>query len=286
MWAEGADGMKQQAFALMFVGDDYIETMGLELIAGRDFQPGRADAERTFIANEAAAKLMEWGDNAVGKKVRFFHDKDETKQVIGVVKDFHWNSLHNNIEPLFLVRGDGDGGFLHVRVSGGNLPETMNFIRDTWTKFDTNHPYEYMFLDQEFDKQYRADEVQHKLLSWLSGICIFISLLGLLGLAAFNATQRTKEIGIRKVHGAAVPQIIYLLYRDVMILVLIASVTVIPVSLYVINDWLGNFAYRVELNYFLFVLVSLLAIVVSFLAVAFHSLRTAQTNPVESLKYE
>lgn len=287
MWAEGEDGtMKQQAFALMFVGDDYLKTMGLTLLDGRDFQQGRADADRAFIANEAAVKLMGWGDEAVGKKVRFFHDKDETKQVVGIVKDFNWNSLHNNIEPLFLVRADGDGGFLHLKVAGGDLPETMEFIRKTWTRYDTNHPYEYFFLDQEFDKQYRADEVQYQLLSGLSVICIFISLLGLLGLSAFSATQRTKEIGIRKVHGAAVSQIIYLLYKDVMILVLIAAVAVIPVSLYMIDDWMGNFAYKTNLNYLTFGVVAVLALAISFFTVAFHSLRTARTNPVESLKYE
>jgi putative ABC transport system permease protein len=287
MWAEGEDGaMKQQAFALMFVGDDYLKTMGLKLIDGRDFQPGRADADRAFIANEAAAKLMGWGDKSVGKMVRFFHDKDETKKVVGVVKDFHWNSLHNNIEPLLIVRAGGDGGFLHLKVSGGDLPETMEYIRKTWTKYDTNHPYEYFFLDQEFDKQYKADELQYQLLSWLSVICIFISLLGLLGLSAFSATQRTKEIGIRKVHGAHVPHIIYLLYKDIMILVIIAAIAIIPLSLYMINDWMGNFAYKTNLNYLTFGLVALLALALSFLTVAFHSLRTARTNPVKALKYE
>jgi putative ABC transport system permease protein len=286
LWAEGDNGMKQQEFALMFVGDDYLKTMGMTLLAGRDFQPGRADADRAFIANEAAMKLMGWNiDNAVGKKMRFFHDTDETKQVIGVVKDFNWNSLHNKIEPLVIVRAGGEGGFVQIRVNG-DLPETLEYIRNVWTKYDTTHPYEYLFLDQEFNKQYKADEVQHKLLSWLSYICIFVSLLGLLGLSAFNAAQRTKEIGIRKVHGAAVPHIIYLLYRDVMYLVLIAAVLVVPVALYAVNDWMGNFAYKTEVNYLLFGLVTILALAASFLTVAFHSLRAARANPIESLKYE
>jgi putative ABC transport system permease protein len=286
MFAEGNDGMKQQSFKLMFVGDDYLKTMGMTLLSGRDFQPGRADADRAFIANEAALKLMGWTvDNAVGKKVHFFHDKDETKQVIGVVKDFNFSSLHNSIEPLLIIRADGDGGTLHVRIAG-DLPATMEFVKNVWTKYDTNHPYEYFFLDQEFDKQYRADEVQYQLLSWLSYICIFISLLGLLGLSAFNASQRTKEIGIRKVHGAPVPHIIYLLYKDVMFLVLIAAIAIIPVAIYVVNLWMGNFAYKVDMNYFLFGLVAVLALLASFMTVAFHSLRTARTNPIESLKYE
>jgi putative ABC transport system permease protein len=287
MMAEGEQGMTQQAFSMITVGDDYLKTMGLELIDGRDFAPGDADAERNFIVNEAAAKLMGWNDKAVGKKLRFFHDTDETKKVIGVVKDFNYNSLHNNIQPMIINRArEQGGGFLHLRIAGGDLPKTLESIHQTWTKYDSQHPYEYFFLDDKFNEQYKEDEVQHKLLSNLSYICIFISVLGLLGLSAFTAAQRTKEIGIRKVHGASIPQIIYLLYKDVMYLVLIASVIVIPAGYYVMNGWLGNFAYKMPFNYFLFGIVALIALIFAFFTVAFHSLRTARTNPVESLKYE
>jgi putative ABC transport system permease protein len=173
-----------------------------------------------------------------------------------------------------------------LRIAGGDLPKTLESIHQTWTKYDSQHPYEYFFLDDKFNEQYKEDEVQHKLLSNLSYICIFISVLGLLGLSAFTAAQRTKEIGIRKVHGASIPQIIYLLYKDVMYLVLIASVIVIPAGYYVMNGWLGNFAYKMPFNYFLFGIVALIALIFAFFTVAFHSLRTARTNPVESLKYE
>jgi putative ABC transport system permease protein len=285
MWAESESGMKQQAFTLMFVGDDYLKTMGLTLVDGRDFQAGLADVDHSFLVNEAAAKLMGWGNNAVGKKVKFFHD-NEDKQVIGVVKDFNYNSLHNAVEPLLIARGRDNGGFLHLRVRGEDLPETMDYIRQKWSQIDPNHPYEYFFLDQRFNEQYRADEIQYKLVSTLSYICIFISLLGLLGLSAFTAAQRTKEIGIRKVHGASVPHIIYMLYKDVMYLVLLASVLIIPVAWYVVTQWLGNFAYQMPPDYALFVVVTIFAIAFSFLTVAFHSWKTARTNPVESLKYE
>jgi len=287
MLAEGEQGMTQQAFGMMTVGDDYLKTMNLELIDGRDFTPGPADAGRNFIINEAAAKLMGWNDKAVGKKLRFFHDTDETKQVIGVVKNFNYNSLHNNIQPMIINRAEEQGGgFLHLKIAGGDLPKTLESIRETWTKYDSSHPYEYFFLDDKFNEQYKEDEVQHKLLSNLAYICIFISLLGLLGLSAFAAAQRTKEIGIRKVHGASIPQIIYLLYKEVMYLVLIAAVIVVPVGYYVMNGWLGNFAYKMPFNYLLFAFVAVLALVFAFLTVAFHSLKTARTNPVASLKYE
>ncbi|HEY0656348.1 MAG TPA: ABC transporter permease [Chryseosolibacter sp.] len=286
MWAETSSGMKQQAFNLMFVGEDYLKTMNMTLLKGRDFQPGpNTDTEGIFMANEAAAKLLGWGDDAVGKKVKWFHAKDDG-QVIALVKDFNFNSLHNKVEPLLIIKAREEGGFLHLKVRGENLPQTMAFIEKKWKQFDPNHPYEVSFLDRRFNEQYRQDEVQYKLLTGLSYVCIFISLLGLLGLSAFTATQRTKEIGIRKVHGASVPTIIYLLYKDVMYLVIIASVIVIPVAYYVITDWMGNFAYQTTLNYFVFLMVGLLALVFAFFTVAFHSMRTARTNPIQSLKYE
>jgi putative ABC transport system permease protein len=286
MWAESTEGMKQQAFSLMFVGEDYLKTMDMKLIAGRDFYQGRdKDTQNVFIANEAAAKLMGWGDQAVGKKVKFFHGKQDG-EVIGLVKDFNYNSLHNAIEPMLIVKASDPGGFLHLKVSGENLPTTMAEIQKRWEQLDPNHPFEYSFLDQRFNEQYREDEVQFQLLSGLSYICIFISLLGLLGLSAFSATQRTKEIGIRKVHGASTSGIIYLLFKDVMILVIIAAILVVPVVYYVVQQWMSSFAYKTELNYLLFVIVGLVALLFAFLTVAFHSLKTARTNPVDSLKYE
>ena len=146
--------------------------------------------------------------------------------------------------------------------------------------------WEYFFLDQKFDEQYRSDETQQKLLAALSWVCIFISLLGLLGLSAFAAVQRTKEIGIRKVHGASVPQVIYLLFKEVMLLVLIAAIAIIPVAYYIVTKWMSNFAYQTQINYLWFVLVAAMAIVLAFLTVAVHSFNTANMNPVKSLRSE
>ncbi len=230
MWAESESGMKQQAFTTMYVGDEYIKTLGMQIVSGRDFQPGpKADVDGVYIANEAAVKLMGWGKDPIGKKVKGFHAQKDG-QVIGVVKDFNFSSLHNPIEPLLMIKVDNEGGFLHLKVKGQDLPETLDFIKKKWLSYDPNHPFEFFFLDQRFNEQYKTDEIQHKLLSGLSWICIFISLLGLLGLSAFSANQRTKEIGIRKVHGASIPHIIYLLFRDVMFLVMIASILIIPLS--------------------------------------------------------
>lgn len=286
MWAEGKEGMQQQAFSMMEVGENYFSTMGIKILKGRDFQADpKADVDNIFMCNEAAAKLMGWGDDPIGKKVKWFHGKTEG-QIIALIKDFNFSSLHNVVEPLLIVKSREEGGFLHLKVAGENLPETMSFIKEKWTGYDPNHPYEYFFIDQRFNEQYRADETQYTLLSSLSYICIFISLLGLLGLSAFNAAQRTKEIGIRKVHGASTSLIIYLLYKDVMYLVIIAAIVVVPAAYYVIQQWIGNFAYQTPINFLTFGVVGLLALVFAFFTVAFHSLKTAQTNPVESLKYE
>lgn len=286
MWAEGESGMQQQQFTMMAVGEDFISTMGIEILQGRDFQKGPdADKDHIFIVNEAAAKLMGWKDDAVGKKLKWFHSTKDG-QVIGVVKDFNFSSLHNPIDPLLIIKSGDQGGNLFLKVKGEGLVKTMDHIRSQWTKYDPNHPYEYFFLDERFNEQYREDETQHTLLSGLSYICIFISLLGLLGLSAFSATQRTKEIGVRKVHGASIPQIILLLYKDVAVLVLVASVLIVPLAYWLMSVWMGNFAYKTDINFLLFPAVALLAILFSFLTVAFHSLKTARTNPAESLKYE
>src|SRR6267142_1950804 len=227
MWAESETGMKQQAFSIMFVGENYVKTMGITLASGRDFQQGpKADVQDVFIANEAAAKLMGWINDGVGKKVKFFH-AEKNGQVIGIVKDFNFSSLHNAVEPLLIIKARGQGGVLHLRVRGDNMPQTISYIKEKWKHYDSSHPFEYSFLDQRFNEQYKADEVQYKLLSGLSYICIFISLLGLLGLSAFAAAQRTKEIGVRKVLGASIPNIIYMLSKDVLLLVLVAAVLVV-----------------------------------------------------------
>ncbi len=286
MWAEGTNGMQQQSFSIIAVGEDYFKTMGITILKGRDFQMGQtADVENVFMCNEAAAKLMGWGDDPVGKKVKWFHSETDGR-VIALVKDFNFSSLHNAIEPLLIIKPGKEGGFLSLKVSGKNLPETMQFVKKKWAGYDPNHPFEYFFLDQRFNEQYKADETQHKLLSNLSYICIFISLLGLLGLSAFTAAQRTKEIGIRKVHGASTSRIIYLLYKDIMYLVIVAAILVLAPAYYVVNTWMADFAYQTSLNYSTFIFVAFVALVFAFLTVAFHSLKTARTNPVESLKYE
>ena len=287
MFGESETGMQEQGGILgLFVGDDYLKTMGIPLISGRDFQPGdKIDEDGMYIANEAAVKLMGWGSNALGKKVTFWGGENPGK-VIGVVKNFNSSSLHREIEPMFIVKGHWDTGFLQIRLTGEDLQGTIDFVRQLWLRYDTNSPFEYFFLDQRFDEQYKEDITQNKLLALLSYICIFISLLGLVGLSAFTATQRTKEIGVRKILGATIPNIIILLARDSLILVMLSAVLVAPFSYWVIVRWLENFAYQEELNYFLYIIITGFALGFVFLVTFFQSFKTAHSNPVDSLRCE
>ena len=289
-------GLTNQAFRTFSVGENYLSTMGITLLAGRDFHEGFAgDTDgQSFIINETAAKRLGWYkpeqkgatlEDALNGKIKFFHG-EELGNVIGVVADFNVSSLHNAIEPTIIIPNSNAGGTFYARLKGENLPETMDYIREKWAAYDPNHPFEYSFLDEGFDELYRADERQSALISILSGICLLISLLGVLGLSAFTAEQRTKEIGVRKVLGASVPHIVYLLFKDVMVLVVIASLLAAPIAYWLIERWLQAFAYRVDINVLLFALAGIAALLVAFATTSFHSLKTARLNPVDSLRNE
>ena len=286
MFAEGPNGMEQRGCLAIMIDDGYLDMMGIELLKGRTFAEGRdVETDGVYLANESAVKMMGWGEDALGKKVSFFGNQNLGK-VIGVVKDFNANSLHIGVDPMFIIKGHFRPGFLHVKLSGEDIPGTIDFIKKTYSKFDNEHPFEYFFLDQKYDAQYKADLNRNKLLGMLSYICVFISVLGLLGLSAFSAVQRTKEIGIRKVLGAELAGILILLSKDILLLVVLASVIAMPISWYVIDGWLEGFAYRASFNYLLLMIVAFTSMIFVVFVTAFQSWRTATANPVESLKYE
>jgi putative ABC transport system permease protein len=285
-----------QSFRTFSVGDNYLETMDIALLAGRDFHENLAgDTDgKSFIINEAAARELGWYnpgregaklEDALNGRLKFFHG-EELGNVVGIVQDFNVSSLHNAIEPTIIIPASEPGGVFYARLKGENLPETMGFIEEKWATYDPNHPFEYEFLDESFDELYRADERQSSLISVLSGICLFISLLGVLGLSAFTAEQRTKEVGVRKVLGASVSQIVYLLFKDVMVLVVVASLVAAPIAYWLMDRWLQDFAYRTDINALLFVLASVAALVIAFATMSFHSVKAARRNPVVSLRYE
>lgn len=284
MWVEKDTAMVQQFMPILYIGKDYLKTMGLEIVQGRAFRPDSPnDYEHSLLINETGAREMGWGEHAIGKRARYFHQKTEN-HVIGVVKDFNFESLHNKITPLFISLSENNGGVLNIKISSENVSGTLDYIKEVWTSFDTRHPYEYAFLDQEFEKQYESDQTQALLISWLAYVCIMISLLGLVGLSAFTASRKAKEISIRKVLGANAFSIIRLFTKDYIQVIAIAFLIAVPIANYMITEWLNRFAYQMPINWWYFILPGVLVLTLGLSTVAIQSLRAARSNPVEGLR--
>lgn len=296
---EGTDSLiVDDTFPVLFVGDDYLETMQVELAMGRDFDKSqKTDETQAVIVNEAMVEKMGWAD-PMGRTVSLPFPGAVPQKIIGIVKDFNAFSLHSAVEPTvifhknvnpFLASQPGFFASFHVHVRADALKEAMSHLEQTFREQDPTHPFEYRFLDTRAEELYREDTRQSKLTGILSYICIFISCLGLLGLASFSTSQRIKEIGVRKVLGATTFQLVYMIFRDVLVLIIIGFILSIPVSYYVINQWLQEFAYQMPLFQTLALaalLSGVLAVIVAFFTVSYHSLRAANQNPVRALRYE
>ena len=286
---EGKAGLEEHNFYLFIVNYDYHETLGIEIIQGRGFDKNHpSDKSNAVLVNEKLVEYMGW-DNAIGKRVtRGLRGEDPhfSGEVIGVVKNFNFRSLHNEIEPLYIMMQQKAGDDLIVRFKGKDFEDILGLLENIWNEINPGDPFVYSFLDEEFDRLYDADRQQHKLIIIFSMICILISCLGLLGLASYNASQRTREIAIRKVYGASSSRIVSMLFKEVFLLVTAASVIATPFSLLLINMWLQNFAYRTGINIVIFLVTAIAALAFAFLAASYHCLRVARANPVDSLRYE
>ena len=273
-----------RSFFTMFVDAHSLEALGFELLQGRNFSETIAtDATHAYILNETAVRELGWSD-PVGRP---FHVWDEESgQVIGVVKDFHFRSLHQKIEPLVLDIKPEWSWTAAIRLAPGEVRATLNFIATQWQQFEPELPCNVVFLDADFERLYRAEERLGRLFSSFTALAIFVACLGLLGLAAFTAEQRTKEIGIRKVLGASVRDILLLLSREFAALVAWAFVAAVPVAYWAMNTWLQNFAYRMPLSFAPFLLCGFLVLVLALLTVSSQALRAALANPAEALRYE
>jgi putative ABC transport system permease protein len=289
---EGREGVEEHNFFVLWAGFDFIQTLGAEVVEGRDFDPSfSTDRQKGIIVNETLARFMEW-DNPIGKRITQGTHTDG--RVIGVLKDFHFKSLHNKIEPM-LIRmisrpEDKMPGStpdqLMVRLKGQSLTDTMEWLEERWNKFNPNRPFIFSFLDESFDRLYDADRRQNRLVKIFSYTCIIISLLGLLGLSSFTSLRRTKEVALRKVLGASAAQIVLIMFREIFFLIVVAIVVAIPVSLLFIEIWLGKFAYRTGISPVLFMAAAIGAILVAFLTASYHSIKVAHTNPVDNLRHE
>lgn len=270
---------------------DFVSAMGMEIVQGRDFSRDVvSDTTYAVLVNEAMVKRMAW-DNPIGKKFIFAgggpNNTDIEKRVVGVLRDYHQNSLYDAIEPLMILLDD-ENRYIFVRTKEGNVRESLAGLEKVWKEVNPNNPFEYQFLDQDFDSQYRADEKRSQIFTAFSGLTIAIACLGLLGLAAFTTEQRTKEIGVRKVIGASVNSLVFLVSKEFFLLVGIGMVLAFPAAWYFTSNWLQNFAYRIELEgeWVTFIASAALAFVITMLTVGYHVTRAAISNPVKSLRDE
>jgi putative ABC transport system permease protein len=289
---EGREGMEEHNFYVFWGGFDYIQTLGAEIVEGRDFDPSfSTDRQKGFIVNETLARFMEW-DDPIGKRI--IQGTHTDGHVIGVVKDFHFASLHNKIEPMLIrmisrPEDNMPGSFpnqLMIRLKGRSLTDTMEWLENRWNKLNPNRPLVFSFLDESFDRLYDADRRQNRLVKIFSYICIIISLLGLLGLSSFTSLRRTKEVALRKVLGASAAQIVLIMFREIFFLIVAAIAVAIPVSLLFIDMWLGKFAYKTGVSPVLFGAAAVGAILIAFLTASYHSIKVAHTNPAENLRHE
>ncbi|MCI0696522.1 ABC transporter permease [candidate division KSB1 bacterium] len=284
---EGMAENENISMETMFVEHDFIPTLGIAIAAGRNFSCDYStDSTDAFIINEAAAAQLGWKNGAVGKTLDWAGQR--RGRVIGVVQDFHVKSLHQKIEPLAIHLAYSMDPFINfvVRLSPQNIPEKLAFLEEKWRQVYPLHPFEYSFLDEDFDHLYRAEQLRGKIFSAFAGLAIFIACLGLFGLAAFSAEQRTKEIGIRKILGAAEGQIVFLLSKEFVVLVLLANLVAWPIAYWAMHNWLQDFAYRTSLQWDIFIFGGIVALMISLLTVSFQAIKAALANPVEALRYE
>jgi putative ABC transport system permease protein len=235
-----------------------------------------------FVVNQTAVKAMGL-ESPLGKTLEAW---DLKGQILGVVRDFHFRSFHNLIEPLILVVISGEYHYLCVKIKGENLAQTLTFLEKTIKKFDPGYTNGFLFLEEEIENLYRAEQSGSNILGYFTVLAIFISCLGLFGLALFLTDQKTKEIGIRRVLGASVFSIIRQLTKDFSKWVLLANIIAWPVSYIAMNRWLQNFAYKTPIRIWFFFSSAVLALVIALLTVGYQSIKAARSNPVKSLRYE
>ena len=272
--------------ALLRVDNDYIPTFGMELAAGRNFSKEMpTDATNAFILNETAIREIGWASSqeAIGKE--FGYGRQEG-YIIGIVKDFHFESIHHTIAPIVMVLSSHSLNQVAVRISPNDIPGTMAFLQGKWQEFRPNYPFSYYFVNERFDQQYRSENKLLQLFGYFAFLAIFIACLGLFGLALYTAEQSIKEIGIRKVLGASVSSIVVLFSKEFSRWVLFANIIGWPVAYFAMTKWLANFAYRTSLNLWTFFLAGALALFIALITVSYHSVKAAVADPVKALRYE
>ena len=279
---EGKNSEDMIRFENVGVNYGIIETLAIEMKEGRPFSADFSTEEDHLIFNEAAIEIMGM-ENPVGQTVRLW---GEEKQIIGVVKNFHFESLHENVKPLLFRFAPEQTLEIMVKIEAGKEKETLALLEEIYEKFNSGYIFEYAFLDQDYQAQYTSEARIAQLSRYFAGLAILISCLGLFGLAAFTAERRIKEIGIRKVMGASEWKIIELLSADFAKMIVVAIVIALPLSFYFTKNWLDGFAYKIDLEWWYFIGAGALTMLIALLTVSFQSVKAALMNPVESLRSE
>jgi putative ABC transport system permease protein len=281
--SQGEDEQKQ--YRVIMMDHDFIPIYGLEVMAGRKFSGDIPTENSSVVLNEAGARHMgfEKIEDAINEQINFWGD---TFRIVGVVKNYRQESLKKDFEPLIFRYNNAPGGYYSINFNTSNVNESLAKFELQWKELFPGNPFNYFFLDEHYNKQYQADQQFGIVFGIFSALAIFIACLGLFGLSSLTAIQRTKEIGVRKVLGASVSSILTLVSKDYALLIGFALVFATPLSWWIMNSWLQDFSNRIALEWWIFLLPSLLVISIALLTVSIHTLKAARTNPVKSLRYE
>src|SRR3989337_1230867 len=275
--------LNNESIADVIVGYDFVKTLQLKLKEGRDFSTGYGTDSTNFMVNESMVAKMGY-QNPVGKRLSW---GSEEGTIIGVLNDFHFYSMHTAIDPMVIRLNEKKKyGTILVRVEAGKTKDALAALEQVSKEVDPKIPFTYQFADEQYAKLYNNEQLMSRLASCFAIIAIFISCLGLFGLATFTAEQRTKEIGVRKVLGASVSNIVSLLAANFLKPVAIAMFIAFPVAWYVMNSWLQDFAYKIDIEWWMFAMAGLLIIAIALLTVSYQSIKAALGNPVKSMRTE
>jgi ABC-type antimicrobial peptide transport system permease subunit len=280
---EGQSPDEEILMRAVFIDVDYFKTFGMEIAEGRSFsREFPTDATEAIMVNEEAVKAMGM-ESPIGKRLSI---QDNNFNIIGVVKNYHFRSLRQKIDPLILIYNPGNSRALFARLKSENIPQTIGYIENLWKKFAPGYPFNFRFLDEALDRMYRSEQRIGTLFQYFSFLAILISCLGLLGLASFMAEKRTKEIGIRKVLGASTSNITLLLSKEFTKWVLIANVIAWPIAYFAVSKWLQGYVYKANIALWSFILSGVLALFIALITVSYQSIKAALANPIDSLRYE
>jgi putative ABC transport system permease protein len=282
---ETDQGMSQRGVNFAVVDHDFVETLGIKIAAGRDFQqdmPG--DTLTGVLVNETFVKRMGWSE-PIGKKVELGDERTIRARVIGVMKDYHQTGMYNEIESLLLIYRTNNN-FIYIKLGDTDIKQTLSYIESKWKEIFPDQPYTFSFLSERFNRQFEADEKRGFIFTLFTVLAILIACLGLFGLASYMVEQRTREIGIRKVFGANEAVILKLITRDFLVLVLIAIIIAFPVSWYFMSSWLENYVYRATLGAPVFILAAAITILITFMTIGFKAYQASVLNPADSIRTE